>query len=263
MDTQNGKLFDRKLYRLRRHRAASGWAGFDFLKREAAAHLADRLSDVTQDFPLAVDLGCHRGEVAQALTKRVRMIIGCDGVEAMSPQIICDEEFLPFAHNSVDLVVSALSLHHVNDLPGTLIQIHACLRPGGLFVAVLPGANTLKELRASVTGAAATHNFPLSPRVSSFVDVRDAGSLLQRAGFALPVADSDTLIIDYDTPLQLMQDLHGMGESNVLLAQRRHFTPRSHWAAILEYYTTHSGDEQGTVPATIEFVTMMGWKEDI
>jgi SAM-dependent methyltransferase len=265
MVEDNGKIFDRGLYRLRRNRAAAGWGGHDFLKKEAAKRLGECLEDINRSFPLALNLGSHAGGLLEALEGRggIKTLIECDVVERFAPDVVADEELLPFADNSFDCVISLLSLHHVNDLPGTLIQIRRALKPDGLFIAILPGAMTLKELRLSVTGAAAEHDFSLSPRVPPFVEIRDAGALLMRAGFALPVADSDMLEVEYEDAFRLMRDLRGMGEANVLLSQRKGFTPRGEMAAIADYYHRNFAHPNGGITASFEFVTMTGWKPDV
>ncbi|HEU5047738.1 MAG TPA: methyltransferase domain-containing protein [Rickettsiales bacterium] len=255
----NSKIFNRALLRKRRNRAAGEWERFNFLKLEAARRLADCVADVAREFPLVLDLGCHQGELASVLGASSH-IIGADLAQAMQPDIVCDEELLPFASDIFDLVTSVLSLHHVNDLPGSLIQIRNTLKADGLFIAIVPGANTLIELRHSVTGASAEHGFPLSPRVAPFVEVRDAGALMQRAGFSLPVIGSESIEVHYDTPLKLMQDLRGMGESNVLCEQHPGFMSRAHIAAICDYYVRHFPSDEGGVTATFELVTMTGWK---
>ena len=263
MMDDNGKLFDRALYRMRRNRAVGQWHEYDFLKREAAARLGECLDEITRKFPLALDLGCHLGGLGRIVGERgsIEHWVNCDMAENFRPQVVCDEEWLPFADNSFDLIVSLLSLHHVNDLPGALIQIRRALKPEGLFIAILPGAHTLKELRMSVTGASAEQGFGLSPRISPFVEIRDAGALLMRAGFSLPVADSDELVVHYENPFRLMHDLRGMGESGILLSQRKSFTPRAQLAAIADYYQTHFTLPDGALPATFEFITMTGWKD--
>jgi len=258
----NGKIFNRTLLRARRNRAAAQWPEYNFLKCEAVARIVDSLDDIKRSFPLALDIGSHQGELKEGVGTRVEKLITCDLAYAMRPDCVCDEEFLPFAEDRFDLVISALSLHHVNDLPGTLIQIRRCLKPDGLFLAILPGANSLQELRASVAGAAAEHEFALSPRISPLVEVRDAGALLQRAGFALPVVDSDVITVEYDNAFKLMEDLRGMGESNVLMQQSKTFTSRTQLAAIAEYYQSHFANADGTVRASFEFITMTGWKPD-
>ena len=253
------KIFNRNLLRARRNRAAAKWVAHNFLKMEGARRLADCLADIARTFPFALELGSHRGELAEILGSKSK-IVRCDIAEKMQPHVVCDEEFLPFANDIFDLVASVLSLHHVNDLPGSLIQIREALKPDGLFIAILPGASTLMELRQSVTGASAEHGFALSPRISPFVEVRDAGALMQRAGFALPVVSSEIVTVHYDTAFKLMKDLQGMGESNVLIEQHKHFTLRAHIAAICNYYHSHFADEDGGVTASFEFVTVTGWK---
>jgi SAM-dependent methyltransferase len=256
----NGKIFNRALLKRRRTRMAARWPDHDFLKREAALRIADALADVKRTFTFGLDLGCHKGEVGQAIGLRVPTLIGCDLIESMSPRVVCDEELLPFAPDSFDIVVSALSLHHVNDLPGTLIQIRHALKPDGLFIAIMFGASTLKELRLSVTGAAAEQGLALSPRLSPLIEVRDAGALLQRAGFALPVIDSDIVTAEYGDPLKLFDELRAMGESNVLLQQRKTFTSRGELAAIAAHYQSRFGAKDGSVNASFEFVTLTAWK---
>lgn len=261
MDMDNSKIFNRELLRKRRNRSAVNWQDVNFLKVEAADRLVDCLKDIARPFSLVLDLGCHSGEVSSLLGNST--VIGCDIAENMKPQVVCDEEFLPFAPDVFDLVASTLSLHHVNDLPGSLVQIREVLKPDGLFIAIVPGANTLMELRQSVTGAAAEHGFMLSPRISPFVEVRDAGALMQRAGFALPVINSEIVTVNYENPYKLLQDLHAMGESNVLLEQSQYFTSRSHIAAICAWYQAHFASSDGSVPASFEFITMTGWKPHI
>lgn len=259
MTSDSSKLFNRPLYQQRRTRRAACWPEHNFLKQEAAARIADALLDVQRRFSFALDLGSHGGEVAAAIAPHVDRVITADALPAMRPTVVCDEERLPFADNSFDLIVSALSLHHVNDLPGTLIQVRRCLKPDGLFLAIVPGANTLRELRESITQASALQDFALSPRLSPLVEIRDAGALLQRAGFALPVVDSDTLSIEYQSVQKFFADLRGMGESNVLHAQHKGFTSHMQMAAIAAYYEAHFAAEDH-IPATVEFITISGWK---
>lgn len=267
--TQPQKLFDRTRVRAHRNRAALGFAQYDFLLRELAARMADRLPDIRRIFPTVLDLGAHNGVLAEYLGEHsgIQTLIQSDLshasiTEAPGLRLVADEEFLPFAQASFDLILSVCSLHWVNDLPGTLIQIFRMLKPGGLFLAMLPGGQSLKELRESFEKAEIMVTGGLSPRISPFVDVKDAGALLQRAGFTLPVTDSETLTISYDNPLKLLADLRGMGESNAMLAGIHHFTRRSVIFTALEYYQRQFADADGRVPATIEIVTMTAWKPD-
>ncbi len=258
----SSNIFNRKLYTLRRNRAAAQWEQYNFLKTEAAERIVDKLADISRRFSFALDVGCHHGEVGQAITGRVDHVMSCDMAEAMRPSIVCDEEWLPFAEESFDLVTSALALHHVNDLPGTLIQICRCLKADGLFVGIVPGANTLKELRTSITQVSAELGFPLCPHLSPLVEIRDAGALLQRAGFALPVIDSEIITVEYDSVQKLWKDLQGMGENNILVQQFNGLHSRAKWAAVASYYETDFAKD-GVFPATFEFISLTGWKPHV
>ncbi len=264
------RIFDRALVRKRRDRAALHFAHHDFLVRESAERLADRLDDVTRLFPVALDLGCHTGEMAATLNGRggIGTLVQCDlspGMAARAaangrPTVIADEEWLPFAEDSFDLVVSNLSLHWVNDLPGTLVQIRRVLKPDGLFLAAMLGGETLTELRRALAEAEVEMENGMSPRVSPFADVRDLGGLLQRAGFALPVADADTVTVSYGDPMRLLADLRGMGEANAVADQRKGFTRRTTLFHALNLYQRHFAGPDGRLPATFQILTMTGWK---
>ncbi len=202
-------IFDRTLLRRRRERAASGVGAVDFLIREVAARLAERLADVRRRFPLALELGCHTGQLAAALgaDAPIERLVQTDLALAMVARapglgLVADEELLPFGAERFDLVLSCLSLHWVNDLPGTLAQIGHALKPDGLLLAALPGGTTLPELREALLRAELELDGGASLRVSPFVDLRDAGALLQRAGFALPIVDLETIAVTYDHPAQ-------------------------------------------------------------
>jgi len=173
--------------------------------------------------------------------------------------VVADEEWLPFASARLDLVLSSLSLHWVNDLPGTLIQIRRALKPDGLFLAAMLGGETLRELRHALLEADLAKEGGASPRVSPFVDVRDAGDLLQRAGFVLPVADSDTLTVTYDDPLRLMRDLRGMGETNATHERRDRFSRRATFSRAADIYRQTFAAADGRVPATFQVIYLTGW----
>jgi SAM-dependent methyltransferase len=260
-------LFDRQQVRRQRDRAARGLAAHDFLLRESADRLADRLRDVTRRFPLALDLGCHGGEMSAVLQGRfgIERIVRCDLSAAMvvlsgtGMGVVADEEMLPFAEARFDLVISNLSLHWVNDLPGALLQIRRLLRPDGLFLAAMLGGETLTELRQSLMEAELAEEGGAGPRVSPFVEVKDAGALLQRAGFALPVADIDRVDVTYGDPMALFHDLRGMGEGNAVMARRRHFSRRATFARALALYQQRFTDADGRLPARFQIVTLTGW----
>lgn len=264
------RIFDRALVRKRRDRAAAHFASHDFLVREVAERLADRLSDVTRSFPLALDLGCHTGEIADTLGPRggIQTLVQCDLSPRMAaraaanghPTLAADEEWLPFADASFDLVISCLSLHWVNDLPGTLVQIRRVLKPDGLFLCAMLGGETLKELRQALAEAEIAEEGGLSPRVSPFADVRDLGGLLQRAGFALPVVDADSVDVAYADPMRLMADLRGMGETNAVAEQRKGMSRRATLLGALARYQDLFADAHGRVSATFQVLTMTAWK---
>jgi SAM-dependent methyltransferase len=194
--------------------------------------------------------------------KTAEMIVGIDTLVPVEPGsrfVAADEEVLPLADASLDLAVSALALQWVNDLPGTLAQIRRALRPDGLFLAALLGGDTLTELRQSFAAAEAEIEGGVSPRVAPFADMRDVGALLQRAGFALPVADVDRLIVRYDTPFGLMQDLRGMGATNVLLERRRTPLKRATLQRMVQIYAERFSDPDGRLRATFDIVWLSGW----
>lgn len=264
--TQSHLIFDRKRVRAHRQRASEHLSGHDFLLREMAQRLADKLLDINRTFPRALDLGAHHGMLAEYLPEKsgittlIQSDLSAEMIsEAKGARLVADEELLPFAPESFDLVLSVGSLHWVNDLPGTLIQIRQILKPDGLFLAMLPGGQTLKELRRAFEQAEMAVG-GLSPRVSPFVDLRDAGSLLQRAGFALPVVDSDTLTVSYPHPLKLMHDLRFMGEGSALIEGRKHFMPCSLLMSAVDHYLQECSDEKGRIPATFELVSLTAWK---
>ena len=263
------EVFNRRVVSAHRDRAASVLDDHGFLLDEAGERLADRLTDVKRRFPFALDLGCHAGGLGRLLHGRggIETLVQCDLSPAMARRAggIClaaDEEALPFAAASFDLVLSCLSLHWVNDLPGTLSQIMRALKPDGLFLASMLGGDTLGELRAALAEAEAANENGLSPRVSPFADVRDAGALLQRAGFALPVVDSDTLTVSYAEPLKLMRDLRLMGEANALIERRKNFTRRATLMDAGVRYRDMFGDDEGRIPATFQIITMTAWAPD-
>ncbi|MBL6933969.1 MAG: methyltransferase domain-containing protein [Alphaproteobacteria bacterium] len=268
--------FDRGQLRRRRERAAQNWDQHNFLVEEMSARLVDRLDDINRDFSAILDLGRNGGEIATLLAARggAGTLVECDISPAMlalggggdpTPAIrrlAADEELLPFADHSFDLVLSCLALHRVNDLPGTLIQIRRVLRPDGLFLGCFFGGGTLGEMRAAWTEAEISEEGGASPRVAPFVDIRDAGMLLQRAGFALPVVDSDTLTVRYENAFDLMHDLRGMGDTNILRNRRAGFTRRATLMAMADHYKDMFVQEDGRFPASFEVITLTAWAPD-
>jgi len=262
-------VFDRRTVRLHRDRAAGGLAENDFLLREVGERLADRLDDVKRRFPLALDLGCHTGELGRLLGGRggVESLVHCDLSPAMATRasglrLAADEEALPFGEATFDLVTSLLSLHWINDLPGALAQIRLALKPDGLFLAAMLGGETLKELRQALAEAEIAIEGGLSPRVSPFAGVRDAGGLLQRAGFALPVVDTETLTVVYSDPLKLIADLRAMGEANAIIERRQGFSRRATLLEAADRYRKAFANAEGRVPATFQVIYLTGWSPD-
>ena len=255
-------IFDRALLRARRRRAAALGAE-TFLLEQVAEDFADRIAVVNRHFAFAADIGSPGDIVARRLLDR-RLVehvvhVGDDGGSGSVPQAVADEEALPLADGVFDLVVSALSLQHVNDLPGALLQIRRALKPDGLFLAALLGGETLTELRQAFTQAEAEIEGGVSPRVAPFADLRDLGALLQRAGFALPVRDADRVAVRYSDAFALMQDLRRMGATNVLLERRRKPTRRTTILRMAEIYGERFSDPDGRLRATFDIVWLSGW----
>lgn len=267
-------LFDRAGLRRHRARARAQFAAHDFLFREAADRLADRLLDCKRDFPLALDLSGHRGLLAPLLHGRsgIRHLVEAASLpphpEATPAsglnllRLVAEDEFLPFAPHRFDLVMSVLALHWANDLPGALAQMRRTLKPDGLLLVSLLGGETLTELRQSLLAAEAEIEGGASPRVSPFARLVDAAALLQRAGLALPVADAEQIRVTYADPLSLLRDLRFMGESNAQAPRRKSFTRRATLMRALEIYRERFALADGRVPATFEILTLTGWAPD-
>jgi SAM-dependent methyltransferase len=258
----NPIIFDRALLRARRRRARALGAE-TFLIDRVAADLAERLSAVLRQFDIAVDLGTPTGAVRAAfagLTSIGTLIAANPDVTAQdAPAVAADEEALPFRDGSLDLVVSALALQFVNDLPGALIQIRRALKPDGLFLAAMLGGDTLTELRQSFAEAEAEIEGGVSPHVAPFTDVRKMGTLLQRAGLALPVTDVDRLTVRYSSAFTLMAELRRMGATNALTERRRTPLRRATLARMAEIYAERFADHDGKIRATFEIVWLSGW----
>jgi NADH dehydrogenase [ubiquinone] 1 alpha subcomplex assembly factor 5 len=263
------QVFDRALLARRRDRAALGKTeAADFLFVESAERLLDRLDDVTRKFPLALDLGSRDGVLARVLQGRggIQQLFQGDlsmhmlrAARGFGPILRLDEEALPFGAQTLDLVMANLSLHWVNDLPGTLAQIRYALKPDGLFLGAVFGAGTLAELQASLLEAEITVTGGASGRVSPFPDLRDAAGLLQRVGFALPVADLETLTVTYADMPALLADLRAMGETNLLRQRLKRPTRRAVLTEAAAIYRRKFGLDDGRIPATFRLIFLTGW----
>lgn len=261
------ELFDRRLVRQRRNRAARLDPPLDYLARHVSGLLAERIGDVRRRFGLAVAIGCAPEPLEPARRRQIDHLIHLDPSEAAirgrgAGGVVADEEVLPLADERFDLVIAAGSLHLVNDLPGALIQIRRALRPDGLLLGALPGGETLIELRESLLQAELEIRGGAGLRIAPFADVRDLGALLQRAGFALPVVDLETLRVTFDHPLRLLRELRQMGQGNPLSERSRQPLDRATLARTVEIYTRRFGTPDGRIPATFQFLMLSGWRPD-
>jgi len=249
-------IIDQKQRAANLERAARlGVAGADFLLTRALDELADRIALPTRTFDRALAVGPYADRVAETLAAT-----GKTG--AVDRAVFDGDETLNVSEASADLAVSMLDLHEMNDVPGALVQIRRALRPDGLLLACVPSSGTLAELRECLTEAETAVAGGAAPRILPFMDVRDAGGLLQRAGFALPVADHDTVAVRYDNAFDLMRDLRAMGATNSLVARPRHFTRRGVLFEAVRLYAERHADADGRVRATFSFVWMSGWVPD-
>jgi NADH dehydrogenase [ubiquinone] 1 alpha subcomplex assembly factor 5 len=266
MEQPASPLFDRRAWRAHRDRAVHApGGGADFLHREVAERLIDRLDLVNRDFAAVLDLGARDGVLSRLLAARngAGLVVAAEPsrkllAAAPAPRVCADPELIPFRDASFDLIASYLALHWCADLPGALVQIRRALKPDGLFLAALLGGSTLVELRTVLFEAELAEEGGVSPRVSPTVELSDAPALLQRAGFAMPVTDSETITVTYPDMLALMRDLRGMGETNALTARRR-FLSRATLARASAIYAERFGTKDGRITATFEVLFLTGW----
>ena len=259
-------IFDAGLLRRRRDRAARAIASADFLLERSAGDIMDRLAAIKRSFATAANLGAHHGLLSRRLRTQpgTSLVIDVDDAPAMlarcdGPRVGGGLEALPFGDARLDLVVSGLALQFANDLPGVLVQVRRALRPDGLFIGSMLGGATLGELRQALLEAESETAGGASPRVAPFADVRGLGTLMQRAQFALPVVDADTVVVTYPDPLALMRDLRAMGATNVLSQRDRRFLRRDTLARACAIYAERFADAGGRVRATFEIITLTGW----
>jgi SAM-dependent methyltransferase len=252
-------LFDPSLRRARLERARKLGLADDFLMPRVAEELGERLQPVLRDFPAAIDLFSRGTAVADALKNVPRIGRLVRAGDEPGTDIAVANEALPFAPESLDLVVSALALHWAEDLPGLLVQIRRALKPDGLFLGAIAGGETLTELRRAFAEAESDTLGGMSPRVIPFADVRDLGALLQRAGFALPVVDSERLTLRYRDLSGLFRDLRALGATNPMLARTKTPLRRETLARLEEIYRAHFSDPDGRIRATVEVVWLSGW----
>ena len=244
-------LFDRALLRARQNRALRAGPA-TFLLDRVAEDMQERLRAVLREFKNAADIGTSGDQVRNALAGRADQLARVDLPDLESEPLALQPE-------SIDLAISALALQFVNDLPGVLAQIRRALKPDGLLLAAMTGGDTLTELRQSFAAAEAELEGGVSPRVAPFADLRDIGSLLQRAGFALPVTDVDRVVVRYDSAFALMADLRRMGATNVLVERRRTPTRRGTLSRMAQIYAERFADADGRIRATFDVIWLSGW----
>ena len=265
-----------QIVRQRDRAARSGFAqGGDFLKKLAIERLEDRLSLIKRDFPHVIDVGSHGGMVAQHLQShpKIGTILSLDPsavftkqAHAFGPSEMMDVEGMPnkiaAPFDRVDGIVSLLYLHQVNDIPGLMMQMARQLKPDGLFFAILFGGRTLQELRACISAAEEELTGGIGPHIAPMADIRDIGGLMQRAGLAMPVADSELLTLTYSSIFPLMADLRAMGEGNCLIGRRTGFSRRDLFLRTAEIYQERYAMPDGRIPASFELIHVTGWSPD-
>ncbi|XP_034053277.1 LOW QUALITY PROTEIN: arginine-hydroxylase NDUFAF5, mitochondrial-like [Gymnodraco acuticeps] len=265
-------VFNREMKRRQKNWAASLREGnqYDYLRDEVGGRVADRVYDIARTFPLALDIGGGKSHIAEHLNKEFveRLFLTDISEKALKQRrqteipthhVLADEEFLPFKENTFDLVVSSLSLHWINDLPGALRQIHQVLKPDGVFIGAMVGGETLYELRCSLQLGETEREGGFSPHVSPYTAVTDLGNLLGQTGFTMLTVDTDEVQVHYPGIIEVMTDLQGMGESNCAW-NRRSMLNRDSILAAAAIYKEMYGSEDGSVPATFEILYMIGWK---
>lgn len=255
-------IFDRQLIRKLRTRAQPKLNNHGFLIDWARDQLLSRMDFINREFKTALQIGSRTDLNAKLIKGNCDLFVS-DCIKPNHknyPSILCEEDFLPFAENSFDLVISPLNLHTVNDLPGALSQIKTCLKPDGLFLAAMLGGETLYELRDVMTKAEMEITNGLHPRVAPFADMPEMGSLMQRAGFNLPVIDSEIVTVTYDNIFKLMHDLRYMGESNALLERSKSMNNRTLLMKAAEIYQDLYSEDDGRIKATFEIIFLAGWK---
>ncbi|KAI1820924.1 S-adenosyl-L-methionine-dependent methyltransferase [Xylaria intraflava] len=289
------QVFNRRTKWLQKERAARDVENSriaDYLKDEVAIRVCERLLDIKRHYPRVLDFGANSCNISRALVrenpdpnpetpfsdpivKKIGHLLAADSSEGMlyrdsdldfnkqinmTREVLADEETLPYEANSFDLVLSSLSMHWINDLPGVLAQINHVLKPDCAFIGAMFGGDTLYELRTSLQLAEQERRGGISPHVSPLADVRDVGGLLQKAGFQMLTVDVDDIIVDYPDSFALMQDLQAMGENSAILGREMGPIQRDVLLATDAIYRGLHGNEDGTLPATFRMIHMIGWK---
>mmetsp|Transcript_28401 Transcript_28401/g.27207 ORF Transcript_28401/g.27207 Transcript_28401/m.27207 type:complete len:380 (-) Transcript_28401:283-1422(-) len=290
---ENVAVFDRILKRRQREWSSNADDSeyYDYLRIESANRLVDRIEDISKEFPLALEIGCHRGHVFDLINGKeglsgtggiggVETLIQCDfcptfvesaiskanerekeKFNVKSYGLLMDDEFIPFKDKQFDLVLSNMSLHWVNDLPSTLRQIKACLKPDGVFLGSMLGGSTLEELRRCFYLAELERKGGISPHASPFAKASDLAALMQSSGFSLPTVDVDTVQIAYPDVFTLMEHVSRMGEGTASL-NRQYNVGTDTFLAMAAIYQELYGQEDGSITATFQFIYTIGWSPD-
>ena len=243
-------VFDENLRNLMRQRAAPNGTDHDFLIRMAWADIIDRLDMIKRTFNSAYTLSTRALDTlksSQKILSNIRPLSYHHG------ELIAPDGPRP------DLILSCFDLHSINDLPGLLAQIRNLLEPDGVFIAAFPGGETLYQLRSAITTTELALRGGISPRIFPFIDKQQAGALMQRAGFSLPVVDSETTTIDYTNLTRLCHDLRYMGEGNAIAARDKRIPPKHFFTETEKVYQAQSGTKNGYIPATFEIIHVIGW----
>ncbi|MDB5477991.1 MAG: SAM-dependent methyltransferase, partial [Alphaproteobacteria bacterium] len=258
------EIFNRDMLGLHLRRAQKNWsAARGFLNGYLAAQIQDRLLDIKRDFSATVEIASVPAVLTQEFLQQKTMqphfqVAPVQNITA-TPQAVIDEEFWPFARQSLDAIISVGHLHWVNDVPGALVQCRQSLQPDGLFIAAFFGGETLGELRASIAAVEMEIYGGISPRVSPFAGLQDMAALMQRAQFALPVVDSEMVTVTYANFWDLVTDLRATGQSNAVIKRDRRILKREFWPCVAAYYQEHFANNQGRLNVTVEIIHALGW----
>lgn len=255
-------IFNRDLLKSRRDKTSAQFHNHDFLSKEITHRLLDNLKDIKRDFHKILNIGGHPLLIQEQFSNGllVHQDLSFNKISSLKGSVIqADDEFLPIKKGSIDLILCALNLHWINDLPGSLIQILQSLKPDGLFIGAALGGETLFELRASMMKADIERLGGIRPHASPLMDVRDAGGLMQRAGFSLPVVNTERITVTYSDAFTLMKELKGMGENNALIKGYKGLTTASHMMKVAEIYADDFANSEGRIPVTFDILYFQGW----